>query len=59
MTTEYKIGDVVRLKSGGPAMTITMVGDNYGTPTVWCQWFDHKHTLQNGDFPPDAVEKDD
>lgn len=35
----FKEGDVVRLKSGGPRMTVTNVGDRLGTPSVWCNWF--------------------
>lgn len=33
---------MVSLKSGGPAMTVTSVGDYYGTLTAWCVWFDGK-----------------
>lgn len=41
-----KIGDVVRLKSGGPMMTIT--GEYYGNHA--CTWFvDGKEV--NGNFP--------
>lgn len=58
MAEELKVGDVVRLKSGGPAMTITVVGERYGTPTVWCTWFDQKGS-QSGDFPPAALETDE
>ena len=31
-----KIGDVVKLKSGGPAMTITFIDSDNMT----CEWFD-------------------
>lgn len=59
-TDQFQIGDVVRLKSGGPAMTITEVGDAYmsGRPTVWCAWFDAKGR-QSGDFPPATLEKEE
>ena len=46
----FSAGDTVALKSGGPPMTISTVGDNYGVPTAWCDWFDGKKTLQ-GHFP--------
>lgn len=39
---DLKIGDVVRLKSGGPKMTITEIG-KYGYSDheqVKCVWFD-------------------
>ena len=31
-----KPGDVVRLKSGGPAMTVAIV---QGNGHLWCEWF--------------------
>lgn len=34
----FKIGDVVRLKSGGPAMTVTGVPSN-GSGVLTCIWF--------------------
>lgn len=35
MTTNVKVGDVVQLNSGGPAMTVTEVKTEY----VYVQWF--------------------
>ena len=35
----FKPGDVVRLKSGGPMMTVASVGDHLGTLSVFCGWF--------------------
>ena len=35
-----KPGDVVQLKSGGPAMTVSKVGTLRGTPSAWCNWFE-------------------
>lgn len=37
MANEYKPGDIVQLKSGGPSMTVSTVtkdGEAY-----WCEWF--------------------
>jgi len=51
MATEFKVGDVVRLKSGGPPMTVTEVGKASEEPTIWCQWFEGADT-KNGTFPP-------
>ena len=53
-----KVGDTVRLKSGGPVMTITSIGRMYETsPTIyaWCTWFksDNESTTQH--FPPEAL----
>lgn len=32
---EFKIGDVVELKSGGPPMTVSSIGDRGAVNTVW------------------------
>jgi uncharacterized protein YodC (DUF2158 family) len=37
---QIKKGDIVMVKSGGPHMTVTNVGDHWGTPTAWCTWFE-------------------
>lgn len=58
MSGQLVVGDVVRLKSGGPVMTVTTVGEHYGTPTIWCTWFDQKGS-QNGTFPPAALRKEE
>lgn len=52
---DFKSGDVVKLKSGGPKMTVTGIGDHYGTATVWCSWFDGTKKV-DGTFPPAALE---
>lgn len=54
--SEFSKGDTVKLKSGGPVMTITNIGDNYGVATAWTTWFDGTKKL-DGDFPPEALEK--
>jgi len=55
MTDTFQVGDVVRLKSGGPKMTVTVIGDIYGTPTIWCVWF-VSTKQETGSFPPNAIE---
>ncbi|MGD0669325.1 MAG: DUF2158 domain-containing protein [Bryobacteraceae bacterium] len=55
MADEFRVGNVVQLKSGGPKMTITYVGDQYGTPVVSCSWFDGT-TEKTGRFPPGALK---
>lgn len=43
MEKQFKVGDVVRLKSGGPKMTVVENPDIYfGSDVlkVKCQWFD-------------------
>jgi uncharacterized protein YodC (DUF2158 family) len=57
--SEFKKGDVVRLKSGGPKMTIDNV-DNYGTsnkPSIRaaCIWFDGGEKKE-GNFSPETIE---
>lgn len=41
MATQFNPGDIVQLKSGGPAMTVSMVVMEYGAPTgkYNCIWF--------------------
>jgi uncharacterized protein YodC (DUF2158 family) len=58
VSDSIQVGDVVRLKSGSPNMTVTSVGEDLGgTMTVWCAWFDQKAAQQSGAFPLLAVEK--
>ena len=56
--TDIKPGDTVRLKSGGPKMTVTKVGVPYMTTamSVWCKWFEGTK-LHEGDFVIEAVQK--
>lgn len=53
----FKAGDVVRVKSGGPRMTVTQTGAAAMTdePTVWCVWFDGPKKM-NDIFAPEALE---
>jgi len=54
------VGDVVRLKSGGPTMTVTRLGHDFlvGGPQVFCTFFEGIRQIR-GHFPPDALKKDD
>lgn len=55
MTELFRPGDVVRLKSGGPKMTVTSMGDDgYGKMKVWCDWFDGTRKMDN-DFEPSSL----
>lgn len=50
----FQAGDVVRLKSGGPSMTVTAVkGDE-----VWVTWFDKEQKPQQTYFKPATLEKE-
>lgn len=59
MNAEIKAGSVVQLKSGGPLMTVSSVGDIYGEPTVWCDWFVQDKApwkKEHGSFPPSSLK---
>lgn len=50
--SRFSVGDVVRLKSGGPKMTVTEDADDN---TVRCMWFDGS-TPRSEVFPDDVLE---
>jgi len=45
-----KIGDVVYLKSGGPAMVVSRIEDDDARIEVQCEWINAKGKPQFGDF---------
>ena len=45
-------GDIVKLKSGGPKMTIREIRET----RAFCDWF-LNDTQQNGNFPLESLEK--
>lgn len=49
------VGDKVKLKSGGPKMTVTQV---YPEGRVECTWFDGG-TVQTANLPENALEDSD
>lgn len=56
---EIQAGDVVQLKSGGPMMTVTSVGETTsGVLSAWCSWFDGAKVM-TGVFPVTALAKDE
>jgi uncharacterized protein YodC (DUF2158 family) len=52
----FKAGDVVKMKSGGPAMTVTgeIIGDS-----IKCAWMSasHNYLLQTSFFVPETLMK--
>lgn len=54
--SEFKEGDVVFLKSGGPAMTITDLRDNQ---VSFCEWFDKHYAFHSRSFTNAALSKED
>lgn len=66
MEQKFKIGDLVKLKSGGPSMTI--INDKHGEDNsrgnifngeYTCSWFDKNDEPQNRSYPQDSLEKVD
>lgn len=54
---EFKIGDVVRMKSGGPRMTVSGEADG---GALTCRWFNQdgrKFDVQHASFKPEVLEK--
>jgi len=57
MSEEIKVGDVVRLRSGGPWMAVVFAGKTMTTDiVVECVWSDGKKD-ERGTYPPAALEK--
>lgn len=57
---EFKIGDVVRLKSGGPAMTVlgeTRDINRQLTGKLMCTWFESSGKPIEHLFAPESIEK--
>jgi uncharacterized protein YodC (DUF2158 family) len=50
---KFKVGDIVRLKSGGPEMTVK---DTDSAGEYECQWFAGKK-LESGWFPGESLDK--
>lgn len=51
---KFAIGNIVKLKSGGPDMTIRTTPEGTGI-NYDCQWFAGKK-LESGRFPADSLE---
>lgn len=53
---EFQKGDIVKLKSGGPEMTIENIGTYNSVEKANCAWFDGK-TKESSLFALEAIEK--
>jgi uncharacterized protein YodC (DUF2158 family) len=51
----FKAGDVVRLKSGGPKMTVAWCENMNGTMQAYCEWFEGSKKM-SGTFAPTSLE---
>jgi len=60
---DFKVGDVVVLKSGGPKMTISKIepSNSNDAETVKCVWFDRLHDgnekLNDGKFVSETLKR--
>lgn len=52
-SSSFQIGDVVRLKSGGPDMTVTYLGTD---GQIQCEWYEGGQFAHHA-FPPAALVK--
>jgi uncharacterized protein YodC (DUF2158 family) len=56
--SDIKAGDIVQLKSGGPDMTVTQIGQKgyEDHDSAWCSWFEG-NKAQNGVYALVALKK--
>lgn len=56
MAKKWKPGDVVRLASGGPDMTVQTVNEKKGgAELVFCVWFNQDGKVVENCFPPETL----
>lgn len=58
MTQKFKTGDIVKLKSGGPPMTVKELGPEDRGGEYLCEWFSGS-TLKSSNFAPDSLIADE
>lgn len=60
--SSFKVGDTVKLNSGGPIMTITSIGKRYEkstTVSAWCTWFKTDNETMVEVFPLESIKRFD
>lgn len=55
MAQAFSPGDIVKLKSGGPAMTVEQIGSYTDPSCVVCSWFAGKKS-ETKNFAPEALK---
>jgi uncharacterized protein YodC (DUF2158 family) len=60
MTANLSLGDIVRLNSGGPTMTVINTGNKEDVPTATCVWCSeagsNQWTIDQWTFPQAALQ---
>jgi uncharacterized protein YodC (DUF2158 family) len=56
MAEQFKAGDVVQLKSGGPDMTVNFVENDSGTEVAACSWFVN-NKKESSRFPTSSLKR--
>ena len=54
--SDFEVGDVVRLRSGGPDMTVSNLEGTLMEKGIMTTWFDSKGERKTGVFAPEALE---
>ena len=55
--SDFQVGDVVQLKSGGPEMTVTVIMKESGFISCAWQVDIHSEKVSRDTFPPAALKK--
>lgn len=53
--SEFKIGDIVRLKSGGPSLTVCA---HYPDSNLYCSWFTEDGEFKSNRFVVESLVQD-
>lgn len=54
---KLKVGEIVKLNSSSPMMTVCAINENDDTMTVDCVWFNGYGEIKRGGFPRECLFK--